>query len=105
MAHCVISAAVDTDTPGHPSAPACMVHTHWAPCPLNGEAASLTPIHSDDRCGRDEEIRVWRLRTHGQRPLIIHRGSWANKRAHRVDADDRDCWCEPELIDPEAVDD
>ena len=72
MAHCVISAIVDTDD-GCALVPACMVHTAHAPCLHDGEPACPVPIHSfggDE--GREGAVRAWRIRTHGQRPLIVH---------------------------------
>ena len=70
MAHCVVSAILDTDEGG--MVPACVVHTCHAPCPHDGEPACPTPLHMFNHEDRDAAIRFWRLCTHGQRPLIIH---------------------------------
>ncbi len=71
MAECVISAIVDTDD-GYALVPACVVHTCFAPCPHDGEPACPAPLHMFGHQDRAEAIRVWRLRTRGQRPLVIH---------------------------------
>jgi hypothetical protein len=71
VAHCVISAIVDTDY-GNALVPACMVHTCHAPCVHDGEPASPVPLHAFNHNDREAAIRMWRIRTHQQRPLIIH---------------------------------
>lgn len=72
MADCVISAIVDTDD-GYSLVPACVVHTCHAPCPHDGEPANPGPLHAFAGNGtRAEVIRMWQIRTRGQRPLIIH---------------------------------
>ena len=73
MAECVVSAIVDTDD-GNALVPACVVHTAFAPCPHDGEPANPAPLHMFGHQDRAEAIRVWQLRTRGQRPLVIHDG-------------------------------
>jgi hypothetical protein len=70
MAHCVISVIVDSDD-GNSIIPACVVHASHAPCMDNGQPACPAPLHSftSDRPGA---VRAWALRTHRQRPLILH---------------------------------
>jgi hypothetical protein len=70
VAHCVISRIVDTDA-GNAIVPGCAVHAAFAPCMHDGEPASPVPLHTFDG-DRDEAIRMWRLKTHRQRPLIVH---------------------------------
>lgn len=99
MAHCVISAVYDTDI--DQMMPACMVHSAGlAPCPHDGEPASTVPLHSHDQPSRREAVQFWELRTHRQRPLILHHGSLGSERDHAVGADDWTCWCEPEVLAP-----
>ena len=71
MAHCVISAIVDTDV-DYALVPACMVHTCHAPCMHDGEPANPAPLHAFNLSDRVAAIRVWQIRTHRQRPLVIH---------------------------------
>lgn len=98
MAHCVISAVFDTDA--DQMVPACVVHCADAPCPRDGELASTVPLHSHDLPSRREAVRFWRLRTHGQRTLVLHHGSLGGERDHSVGADDMTCWCQPEVLEP-----
>ncbi len=70
MAECVISAIVDTDVDALVSA--CMVHTSHVPCMHDGEPANPAPLHAFNLSERKDAIRMWQLRTHRQRPLIIH---------------------------------
>jgi len=67
----VISTIVDSDE-GYALVPACMVHTSHAPCMHDGEPASPVPLHAFNHQDREAAIRMWQIRTHGQRPLIIH---------------------------------
>lgn len=102
MAHCVISTVVDTDDPTLPASPACMVHTHWAPCHYNGFTANPGVIHTDSPTAetRDRAIESWQLRTHMQRVLVIHRGGFTDTdRPHELGALDTNCWCVPEVHD------
>jgi hypothetical protein len=69
MAHCVISAIFDSEDG---MVPACVVHTTYAPCPHDGEPANPGPLHMFNHESRDAGVEFWRLRTHGQRPLVIH---------------------------------
>ena len=71
MAHCVISAIIDSDC-DYALIPACIVHAAHAPCLHDGEPASPVPLHVFNHQDRDAAIRAWRLRTHRQRPLVIH---------------------------------
>jgi hypothetical protein len=98
MAHCVISTIYDTDT--DEAVPACVVHTHHAPCPRNGQPACATPVESWDDLGRDRAVVFWQDRTHGQRPLILHHGSAGDEIGHRGG---RDCWCGPELFEAKSA--
>ena len=71
MAHCVISAIVDTDYVDA-LVPACMVHAAHAPCMHDGEPACPVPLHAFNHSDRDAAVHAWQIRTRGQRPLIIH---------------------------------
>ena len=93
MAHCVISPVFDSEM-GR-MVPACVVHTAYAPCPRNGEAASKTPLETWDDVGRVAAVEFWLLRTHGQRPLILHHGRADDERDH----EGPDSWCRPERIE------
>lgn len=73
---------------------ACMVHTHYAPCVRGGEPANPEPIHGDDHLGREAAVEMWKARTGGQRPFVIHRGALVGAE-HSLTAD---CWCGPELL-------
>lgn len=95
MAHCVIRTVLDGDG----GRLACIVHTHIAPCPLNGQPASPGALHCDDQPGREAVIGYWVAATDGQRTLVIHRGDIASKhKPHRLRPDVLDCWCEPEVF-------
>jgi hypothetical protein len=98
MAHCVESTILDTD--GDRFVSACVVHTHHAPCPRDGEPANPAPLHvwSERRAG---SVREWAIRTDRQRPLIIHNGSPADATEHQIDGT-AECWCGPEVIEPPA---
>ena len=69
MAHCVISVILDS---GYGPVPGCVVHAAYAPCLHDGELASPVPLHAFGHQDREAAIRMWRIRTHGQRPLVIH---------------------------------
>jgi len=88
-AHCVISIINGAD-------PACMVHTHYAPCPRDGEPASASVVHTDTVPTRETAVAAWRLRTGGQRTLVVHAGRLGED--HRLGLDDVDCPCGPEVI-------
>lgn len=103
MSHCVISAVVEADDPLLPVHGACVVHTHYAPCPHNGEPASPIPLHADTTPSREEAIERWVRTTHRQRPLVLHRGSWADGRDHEIEIDSDDCWCGPEKFPAEVA--
>lgn len=88
-AHCVISAVNGFDL-------ACMVHTHYAPCPRDGEPANPGVMHTDAVPFRDAAVFMWKLRTHGQRTLVIHVGDIRD--GHKIGVNDVDCKCHPEVI-------
>src|ERR1700755_2739447 len=71
----------------------CMVHTHYAPCPRNGEPASTGALHAEDINGPAEAVRFWWLRTRGQRTLLLHHGTFGDDRELSAG-----CWCEPEVF-------
>jgi len=98
MAECVISAIVDTDY-GNTLIPACMVHAAHAPCMHDGEPANPAPLHSFPGNGtREEAIRMWRLRTHAQRPLIIHTDKIPDPLDHVYEDEVLPCPCGAEII-------
>lgn len=99
MAHCVISAIVDTDY-GNALIPACMVHTAHAPCMHDGEPANPAPLHMFPGNGtREEAVRMWRLRTHGQRPLIIHTDAIGDPEDHVYGDEVLPCPCGAEVLE------
>jgi hypothetical protein len=100
MARCVISAIVDTDD-GNALRAACMVHVTIAPCWKDGEAPSPLPIHADLRCSRADVIRAWEIRTHRQRPLVIHNGDMTDD-SHNL-GDEAACSCRPEVLPAEET--
>jgi hypothetical protein len=102
MAHCVISAVVDSDTEPMSTAPACMVHTAWAPCLHDGEPACTTPLHSPPGTSRSDALRMWKIRTHSQRPLVIHRVDGRSIHEHALD-EGTDCACGPEVHEAVAA--
>ena len=69
MAHCVISVILDADLG---PVPGCVVHAVYAPCDRDGQPACPVPLHAFGHDDRDAALRMWRIRTHQQRPLIIH---------------------------------
>lgn len=93
-AHCVLSFANGGQVAGEV---VCMVHTHVAPCPRDGEAANPGAIHTDGIPSRDAAVAAWRLRTHGQRTLVVHVGDLTDE-THSIDVNDVNCWCGPEVI-------
>jgi hypothetical protein len=98
MAECVISAIVDTDY-GGALVPACVVHAAWAPCPHDGEPACPAPLHHFPGNGtREEALRRWRLRTRGQRPLIIHTDRIPDPLDHVHEDEVLPCPCGAEII-------
>jgi len=98
VASCVISAIVDTDD-GYSLVPACIVHTCHAPCPHDGEPACPAPLHSFPGNGtREEAVRMWRLRTHAQRPLIIHTDKIPDPYDHVYEDEVLPCPCGAEII-------
>ena len=95
-----MSPVADTDQPEMSTDMACMVHCHYAPCPRNGEPATMTALHADTRPGRDEVVLFWWRRTLGQRTIVLHQGTFAD--AHKQSAG---CWCNPEVLlaSPEPI--
>jgi hypothetical protein len=75
----------------------CMVHTHVAPCPRDGQPASATVLHTHVEPSRDSVLRMWRVRTACQRTLVIHSGDFTDG-SHRIGPDDVDCSCRPEVL-------
>lgn len=97
MAECVISAIVDTDN-GNALVPACVVHTMYAPCPHDGEPADPAPLHMFAPTARHDAIRMWRLRTHRQRPLIIHTDRIPDPEDHVCETEVISCPCGAEVL-------
>lgn len=98
MAECVISAVVDTDD-GCSLVPACVVHAAHAPCMHDGEPACPVPLHFFPGSGtREDALRMWRLRTRGQRPLIIHTGAIPDPEDHVYEDEVLPCPCGAEII-------
>jgi hypothetical protein len=96
MAHCVISAIIDTDADA--VRPACVVHTHYAPCPNDGEPANTAPLHAlPGVATRAQSLRMWQIRTHKQRPLVIHRVDGRGAEDHES-GDSTECSCGPEVL-------
>ena len=103
VAHCVISAIADADV-DYALVPACMVHAAHAPCMHDGESASPVPLHAFGYSERGEAIRVWEIRTHRQRPLIIHdEQRIADPEDHVVEDKIRPCPCGAEVLAAEEV--
>jgi hypothetical protein len=69
VAHCVISLILDAD---EGLVPGCVVHAAYAPCTHDGDPACQVPLHAFNHADREAAIRMWRTRTHQQRPLIVH---------------------------------
>lgn len=99
MAVCVVSMTLDSETMS--LTPACVVHTHWAPCPRNGDPANVNPLEGADGDvgGREGALGRWALKTRQQRPFLLHHGSWFDDPDH----DGPDCWCRPERFDANEV--
>ena len=57
---------------------ACTVHCSWNPCDHDGEPARPEPMHCDEQPTREQAIRFARFQTGGARPIVVHRGSWAD---------------------------
>lgn len=102
MARCVEINVLDTDAPEHEQVPerACAVHTHMAPCPRDGQPASSAAMHSDLEPGRERVLADWWHKTRGQRPIVLHQGSWLDD--HEMSAA---CRCDPEVVlaSPEPI--
>ena len=101
MAHCVISAILDTDVDA--MVPACMVHTTHAPCMHDGEPANPAPLHAFNLSEREDAIRIWQIRTHRQRPLIIHdERRIPDPNDHVLEDEIHPCPCGGEVLAAEA---
>jgi len=85
----------------------CVVHTHYAPCPRDGEPACPDVMHGDEHPSAEASIRSHRVRTLGQRPLLLHRGSLTDVgpagQDHAVGATDTACWCGGTYYPPREV--
>lgn len=92
-AHCVISLVTDTGDAGWPLNPACVVHTHWAPCPHDGAPASPAVLHTEHTPTAEG---LWWDRTHGQRPLVMHHDLACGD--HALGVADVTCWCQPVVL-------
>lgn len=102
MAHCVISAIADADV-DYVLVPACMVHTAYAPCMHDGEPASPVPLHAFNCADRAAAIGMWEIRTHRQRPLIIHdEHRIPDPSGHVAEDEIRPCPCGAEVLAAEA---
>lgn len=103
MAHCVISAIVDTEDPTLPLVTACVVHTSFTPCEHYGEPANPAPLHALNGT-RDEKLRLWQVRTHRQRPLLVHNDSAGmDAEDHTMGTGDTSCSCGAEFLPAEEV--
>lgn len=105
MARCVMSTIIETDEDWEPAV-ACMVHTHYSPCPHDGEPAATGMLHAWATPSRAEVVMFWWRRTLGQRTLVLH---FDNTPEDDEPAQDHtqttDCWCSPELLpgSPEPI--
>jgi hypothetical protein len=88
----VVSTIVDTDNDAF--AVACMVHLSYAPCPHDGEPANELPLHVDTTDERAAVVEAWTIRTHRQRPLLIHQGDMTDG-SHDTHGG---CQCGPEVL-------
>ncbi|MEU7787713.1 hypothetical protein [Amycolatopsis sp. NPDC049159] len=90
----MISETYDTDS--ETLNPACVVHTHHAPCPRDGEPANPTPLHGDDLPGETAMVRAWADLTDQQRPLVVHHmGRGVDRLGHNKDG--LECPCSPSV--------
>lgn len=97
MATCVVSLILDTDTDR--MRPACQVHcTFVLPCRHSGQPAAPEPMHTDSVPSREAAIRHWQQRTRGQRPLVVHRGSFSDREHRFDDTLPASCWCGVETV-------
>jgi hypothetical protein len=98
VAHCVISVILDADLG---PVPGCVVHAAYAPCMHDGDPACQVPLHAFNHNDREAALRMWRIRTHQQRPLIIHDERLIPDPADHV-IEDRilPCPCGAEVIEP-----
>jgi hypothetical protein len=77
---------------------ACMVHCcHW-PCRYQGRPAVPAPLHMFHPTGRDQAVRMWEVRTHRQRPLIIHTGTIPDPEDHVFETQVYPCPCGAEIL-------
>lgn len=111
MARCgPLAAVLDADDPTWPVRGACVVHRHYAPCPLDGEPACPDPIHGDCRPSAEAGLTAHRYRTLGQRPFVQHMGSLVDlspSGAQHYAGADLDaaaaCWCGPVVFPAEVL--
>lgn len=108
MARCgPVSAMVDGTDPVLTVRGACIVHRHYAPCPLDGEPAVAAPLHLDCRPTVEATVADWSAKTLRQRPALVHMASWLDLgpdgQEHVVDDDILDCWCGPVLFPAEVL--
>ena len=111
MARCgPVHPVVDCDDPILPVRGACIVHTHYAPCPLDGEPAADLPLHGDCRPTAEAGLANHRRTTLMQRPLVQHMGSLADLgpggAEHYVGGDldlAARCWCGPVIYPAEVL--
>jgi hypothetical protein len=97
---------LDADNPLYPVRGGCVVHTHYAPCPLDGEPACPLPLHSDAHPSLEAVLAFHAERTLGQRPLVLHRGRITDlgpDGQEHVVSERTDCWCGPTLYPPQEV--
>jgi hypothetical protein len=92
MAVCVIGLTMDSES--GEMRPACNVHcTFNLPCMHDGEPAAPAPMHTDSEPSRHAAVEHWLSRTRGQRPLVIHAGSFAGRRHDLTESLPAACWC------------
>lgn len=111
MAHCVIVGVVDTGPlrdlrpDGDPfAAPACAVHASYAPCQHDGEPAVAVAIHVPPGFSREVGLHMWQVKTHKQRPLVLHNDDPARTATdHVIDIHNSPCWCGPEVLPAEEA--
>jgi hypothetical protein len=97
---------LDADDPVLPVRGACVVHRHYAPCPLDGDPACALPLHGDEHPSREAALASHEIKTLGQRPLVLHRGSLTDLSptgAEHVVDERTDCWCGPTLYPPQEL--
>jgi hypothetical protein len=83
---------------GNPPAerPACVVHTHYLPCPRDGQPASPAALHWLPGRSRTEALESWEHWYGRQRPFVIHRDD--GRAAEEHDISGTGCPCGPEVL-------